>query len=189
MDDREYACYEVKLNRFLNVQSKQSLSWLAVLLVFFVLYTIFSFVNNTFDVKGLIIFCCVDAAIVIVNLLSNPKCLDVTPDTIKFQYHGALLRLLAGGRIWGGAEGESKYGKTYTVYNIKSIEYLQSFFEKRLSCGHIRICGDVNTGGTGREQRTFTIYGITDFENTSVWMKEFIRLSNDASDASDTSDT
>ena len=113
----------------------------------------------------------------IVKLLSNPKHLDVTPDTIKFQYRGALLNLLVTGHIWGG-EGESRYEKTYTLYNIKSIEYLQSPFDKRFSCGHIRICADVNMGVNGKEQRTFLIYGVKDFESTSAWMKGFIQLSD-----------
>ena len=79
----------------------------------------------------------------------------------------------------GGTGTESKYEKTYTLYNIKSIEYLQSSFEKKFSCGHIRICADVNMGVKGKEQRTFLIYGMKDFENTSAWMKEFVQLSND----------
>ena len=179
MDNQEYACYEVKLNRIFNIQSKQNLIWLAVLFTLPILYTIFNIVNHTFDWKGLLIICCGCLAIMVVKLLSNPKCLDVTPDTIKFQYRGALLNLLVTGRIWGGTGTESKYEKTYTLYNIKSIEYLQSSFEKKFSCGHIRICADVNMGAKGKEQRTFLIYGMKDFENTSAWMKEFVQLSND----------
>jgi hypothetical protein len=34
-------------------------------------------------------------------------------------------------------------------------------------------------GVKGKEQRTFLIYGMKDFENTSAWMKEFVQLSND----------
>ena len=59
------------------------------------------------------------------------------------------------------------------------LKYLQSSFEKKFSCGHICICADVNMGAQGKEQRTFTIYGVKDFENTATWMKEFIQLSND----------
>ena len=114
----------------------------------------------------------------IVKLLSNPKCLDVTPDKIKIQYHGALLNILITGRISVNAESESKHEKAYTLYNIKSIEYLQSSLEKRFSCGHVRICADVNLGAKGKEQRTFLIYGVKDFENTTAWMKEFVQLSN-----------
>jgi hypothetical protein len=33
-------------------------------------------------------------------------------------------------------------------------------------------------GVKGKEERTFTIYGVKDFENTSAWMKEFVQLSN-----------
>ncbi len=179
MDNQEYVCYEVKLNRFFNIQSKQNLIWLAVLFVLPIVFTIFNLVNNTFDLKGFIIFSCGCLVIMLVKLLSNPKCLDVTPDTIKFQYRGALLNLLVTGRIWGGIESEPKYEKIYTLYNIKSIEYLQSSFEKRFSCGHICICANVNMGAKGKEERTFLIYGMKDFENTSAWMKEFVQLSND----------
>ena len=178
MDNQEYACYEVKLNRIFNIQSKQNLIWLAVLFALPILYAIFTIVNHTFDWKGLLIFCCGCLAIMIVKLLSNPKCLDVTPDKIKIQYHGALLNILITGRISVDAESESKHEKAYTLYNIKSIEYLQSSLEKRFSCGHVRICADVNLGAKGKEQRTFLIYGVKDFENTTAWMKEFVQLSN-----------
>ena len=179
MNNQEYACYEVKLNRIFNIQSKQNLIWITVLFALPILYTIFNIVNHSFDWKGLLIFCCGCSAIMVVKLLSNPKCLDVTSDTIKFQYWGALLNLFVTGRIWGGTGTESKYEKTYTLYNIKSIEYLQSSFEKKFSCGHIRICADVNIGAKGKEQRTFLIYGMKDFENTSAWMKEFVQLSDE----------
>ena len=179
MTHQEYACYEVKLNRFFNIQAKQNVIWLTILLALPIFYTIFNIVNHTFDWKGVLIFSCGCLAIMIVKLLSNPKCLDVTPDTVQFQYRGALLNLLVTGRIWGNSGKESKYEKIYTLYNIKSIEYLQSSFEKMFSYGHIRICADVNTGEKGKEQRTFFIYGMKDFENTSAWMKNFVHLSND----------
>ena len=179
MDNQEYACYEVKLNRIFNIQSKQDFIWLAVLFALLIFYTILNLVNHTFNWIGLLLFCCGCLAMMLVKLLCNPKCLDVTPDTIKFQYRGALLNLFVIRRIWGGTGTESKYEETYTLYNIKSIEYLQSSFEKTFSCGHIRICADVNMGAKGKEERTFTIYGVKDFENTSAWMKEFVHLSND----------
>jgi len=179
MGQTEYACYEVKLNRIFNVQSKQNFIWLAVFGALPIIYTICNVVNHTFDWKELLLFGCGCLAVMTVKLLSHPKCLDVTPNTIQFQHWGALLKLLVMGRIWGGTGSESKYDKTYTLYNIKSIEYLQLSFEKRFSCGHLRICADVNVGAKGKEQRTFLIYGIKDFENTSAWMKEFVQLSLD----------
>ena len=174
MNNQEYGHYEVKLNRIFNIQSKQNIIWFAVLFALPILYTIFNVAYHTFDWKGLLIFCGGCLIIMIVKLLSNPKCLDVTPDTIKFQYRGALLNLLVTGHIWGGTGSES-----CTLYNIKSIEYSQSSFEKRFSCGHIRICADVNKGEKGKEERTFFIYGVKDFENTSAWMKGFVQLSKD----------
>ena len=89
-----------------------------------------------------------------------------------------MLNLLLVRRIWGSTGNVSKYERTYTLYNIKSIEYLQTPFEKRFSCGHIRICGDVNVNETEKEQRSFVIYGVKDFENTSAWMREFVQLSD-----------
>ena len=180
MDNKEYACYEVKLNRLFNIQSKQNLIWFAALFAFVVICTILNVVNNTFDWKKLLIVCCGYLVIVIVKIISNPKCLDITPDTIKFQYRGSLSALLVRGQVWGGVESEAKYKKTHTLYNIKSIEYLQSSFEKKFSCGHIRICADANIGGKRKEQQTFTIYGVNDFENTSAWMKEFVKLTTAA---------
>ena len=84
MNNQEYACYEVKLNRIFNIQSKQNLIWLAVLFALPFLDTIFNIVNHTFDWKELLVFSCGCLAIMIVKLLSNPKCLDVTPIQLNF---------------------------------------------------------------------------------------------------------
>jgi hypothetical protein len=59
------------------------------------------------------------------------------------------------------------------------MEYLQTPFEKIFSCGHIYICGDVNTDDGGKEERAFTIYGVKHFDDISAWMKDFMILSAD----------
>ena len=179
MENENNACYEVKLNRIFNIQSKQNLIWLTVLFALPILYTIFNIINHTFDWQRILILCCGCLAIMIIKLLSSPKCLDVTHGTVQFQHRSDMLNLLLVRRIWGSTGNVSKYERTYTLYNIKSIEYLQTPFEKRFSCGHICICGDVNVSETEKKQRTFVIYGVKDFEDTSAWMKDFIKLSVD----------
>ena len=180
MENENNACYEVKLNRIFNIQSKQNLIWLAVLTVYPIILTVSGYMNGTMDVTKIILIYCLSFAVMMIKLFNSPKCLDVTHGTIQFQHRSDMLNLLLARRIWGGTGNVSKYERTYTLYNIKSIEYLQSSFEKRFSCGHICICGDVNTSENEKEQRTFVIYGVKDFENTSAWMKDFIELSADA---------
>ncbi len=176
--ENQNTCYEVKLNRWLNIQSKQNLILLAVLIALPVAYIIINAINNTIDWKYNVIFSCGCVVIMIVKLLSGPKCLDVTPETIKFQYRGALFHLLTIGRLRINSNNDTAYGSTHTLYNIKSIEYSQTSFEKIFSCGHICVNADVNIK-SNKEQRTFVIYGVKDFENTSAWMKGYINPSKE----------
>ncbi len=183
MENENNACYEVKLNRLLNIQTKQNLLWLAVLIAWPIVLIVVGYVNGTMDLTKVILLYCLSLTVMIIKLLSSPKCLDVTPDTIHFtvkSQRGGLLQLLTMGQIRRSSFSVSGYEKDYTLYNIKSIEYLQTPFEKRFSCGHICICGDVNVSETEKEQRSFVIYGVKDFENTSAWMKEFVKLAVDA---------
>lgn len=174
--EQEYNSYEVRLNRLFNIRAKQNIILFAILLAASVAHVVINLVNNTVAENGTVLFCLACLAIMIVKLLSHPKYIEITPETVKFSSRSALLNLLIRGRISGGADGKSRYENTYTVYNIKSIEYIQSAFEKPFSYGHIRICGDVNLGESGKEERTFAIYGIKDFTNMSAWMRDYLKL-------------
>ena len=174
MENQEYGCRKIKLNRIFNIQAKHNLIWLAVLFASSIVFIILGLVRNTFDWREYIISSCGCLVIMIVKVFTNPKHLEVTPSTIKFKYSTALRHLLIYGYLIGGG-----YEESYTLYDIKSIEYFQSSFDKMFSCGHIRICGEINIGNTGNNMRTFTIYGVKDFENTAAWMKEFVQLSSD----------
>lgn len=176
MENEEYTCYEIRLNRFFNIQRIQNLLLLGILLLFSVGNMVINEINHKTDIKENILGCCICLIIMSVKLLSHSSRLEVTPETVKFQYNTALISLLLRGRIFFLADGESKYTKVYTVYNIKTIEYCRTPFEKIFSCGHIRICGDVSTDDRGKEQREFIIYGVQDFENTSTWMKGYIKI-------------
>ena len=121
--------------------------------------------------SGLLISVIGCALIMTAALLSNPKCLTVTPETVKFQYRGAFLNLLTTGRVKYSSNVDSRYEKTYTLYNIKSIEYLQTPLEKAFSCGHVRICGNVDADS----EQTFVLYGVTDFANTAKWMQSYMK--------------
>ena len=177
MTESEHACYEVKLNRLLNIQARQNIVWLITSTLLLALLLIVSTLKLGVDFKIFIIIFCGYIFVMAVKLLSNPKCLDVTPNTVKFQYRGAFLHLLIFKRNINGVDANND--ETYTLYNIKSIEYLQSGFDKLFSCGHIRICGELNVGKSKKEQRTFVIYGVKDFENTAAWMREYVQLSVD----------
>ena len=181
MENENNACYEVKLNRLFNIQTKQNLIWLAVLMVWPIVLAIFCYVKGTLDLTKVILFYCGSFLIMVIKLLSSPKCLDVTPDTITFTTKSLSFYMLLNLFVTGRARVTSykKYETDHTLYNIKNIEYLQTPFEKRFSCGHICICGDVNVSETEKEQRSFVIYGVKDFEDTSAWMKAFVKLSDD----------
>lgn len=172
---QENSRYEVKLNRFFNIQSKQNIIWFTVLVALFVMYIVINLIKNDISAIEIIEFGCGCIFIMLVKLLSHPKRMYITSETIKFEYKGLFLNLLVTGHIRSVLDNESKYQKTYTVYNLKHIEYLQTPFEKNFSCGHIEICGDVNNNSTGKEQQTFVIYGVKDFENISAWMKSYIK--------------
>ena len=173
MDNQEIECYEVEIKRFFTVFAPQNLVMLVILCTASIVTCCLNDTLHTFDA---ILLCAGCALILTAKLLSAPRCLMVTPETIKFRYATALLTLLTTGRLRFGED--IRHDKAYTLYHIQSIEYMQSPLEKVFSCGHIRICGDVNAGEKGKEQRSFTIYGITDFQEVSVWMKGFVRLSN-----------
>ena len=179
MENQDYARYEIKLNRWFNIQAKQNLILLAVLLVLEIAYTVFNNISNHGSWQASVLFCGGCSVIMIAALFSNPKRFELTPDTVRFQYHRVLLHLILSGRVQISSNNPTRYQSAYTIYNIRSIEYLQTPLEKWFSCGHIRICGDVNTNEISPRHRTFTIYGFKDFENTSAWMKEFVQLSDD----------
>ena len=52
MEDQEYACYEVKLNRVFNIQSKQNLIWLSVLSALFIFYIVINLIKGKLELTG-----------------------------------------------------------------------------------------------------------------------------------------
>ena len=173
----EGKCYQhiIKLNRLFNIQSKADLIPIGILLLFAIYMFALSFINDTVDIKHSIVFACGCVAIMIAKLLSHPKYLEITPDTVRFKYNTILISMLIRGRVLFGANNKSRYERSYILYNIKSIEYLQTTLEKRFSCGHLRITADVNSGSK-KGQQTFVIYGVTDFENTADMIRGFVNL-------------
>ena len=183
MADREYEYdrYEVKLSRLMNIQ--QDFLWCLGL---FLLFTLIGAVNVFVYGENMQFFAAIAVIYliaVVLKLRSHPKRLEITRTTVNFQRRRALLTLFLEaflrGRAYFGFDEISRYTETYTVYNIKSMEYQQTAFEKFFSCGHIFIQGDVNTEGGGKEERTFIIYGVKYFNDISAWMKDFMILSND----------
>ena len=179
MENREYEYdrYEVKLSRLMNIE--KDFWWCLVLLGFYALIAFIAVLVYGPDIQGVIILSCFYLIVVILKLRSNPGRLEITRTTVHFQYRRSLLTLFTKGRIYYGGENAPKYTDNYTVYNIRSMEYLQTPFEKFFSCGHICLCGDVNLEFGEKEERTFTIYGVKRFDDISAWMKDFMILSSD----------
>ncbi len=181
MADREYEYdrYEVKLSRFMNIQ--KDFLWCLGVLGFYALIVSISVSIYGFNAYNIAVSSCFCLIVIMLKLNSNPKRLEMTRTTVSFQYRRALLTLFIRGRIYFGRDNAPKYTETYTVYHIKSIEYLQTPFEKIFSCGHIRIRGDVNIDCGEKEERVFNIYGVKHFDDISAWMKDFMILSADQS--------
>ena len=177
MDDQQYDCYEVEINRFFNILSPSNLIMLIGLVTLSAASIIAYFVSDKVALRDAILTCLGCTVIMIVKIFSSPKCLFVTPNSIKYRYRTALLTMLLHGKIRFGERNESQYEKSHTLYNIKNIEYFQTPLEKIFSCGHICIHSDATVGGKQEKERTFAVYGITDFDEVSVWMRSFIILS------------
>ena len=178
MENQDYVCYEVKLNRLFGAYAKQNLINLAATLILSVVCIIIYLIFGISEILGFLLFCGLDLVIIGIKLLCNPKSFDVTRRTIKFDQRERYW--YASRRYSRSTHQKETYVVTYTMYNIKCIEYLQTPWEKAFSCGHIRILGDINNPENGeKEQRTFTIHGVKDFKNTAEWMKGYIQLSLD----------
>lgn len=177
MSDREYEYdrYEVKLSRLMNIMK----DWGFCLRLFasYALLSVYIILANGVEAADLAFLALVFLLIVFLKLCSNPGRLEITRTTVQF----SRLRIQLGGhtRIYMVGDSRSKMKETFTVCNIKRMEYLQTPFEKMFSCGHICIRGDVYLEFGKKEERTFTLYGVKHFDDISAWMKDFMILSSD----------
>ena len=171
----EYDRYEVKLSRLMNVQKDFGM-FLKMLVGYILLATINIFLGNK-DVSFLVLLMGVYIFVVFILLFRNPGRLEITRTTVRFSY----LRITLGGhhRVYNLDDPPPNFKETFTVSNIRRMEYLQTPFEKIFSCGHICIRGDVYLEFGKKEERTFTIYGVKHFDDISAWMKDFMILSAD----------
>ena len=133
MADREYENdrYEVNLNRLMNIQ--KDFGWCLRSLAFYALAAAIDIFVYGGTVQVLVVLACLALIGIVLKLRSNPGRFEITRTTIEFQCRRALLTLFLRGRIYFGGENSPKYTINYTVCNIKSIEYLQSSFEKIFS--------------------------------------------------------
>ena len=170
----EYDRYEVKLNRFMNIQKEWL--WCLMSLGVCALVAAVNILIYKEEIQYLAVLSVIYLIVVILKLRSNPGRLEITRTTVQF----SRLRIQLGHtRIYMIGDSRSKMKETFTVCNIKRIEYLQTPFEKIFSCGHICIRGDVYLEFGKKEERTFTIYGVKHFSDISAWMKDFMILSDD----------
>ena len=177
MENREYEYdrYEVKLSRLMNIQKE--FGFFLKMLVGYIFVAIINIFAGNEDISFLVLLMCIYIVLVFVFLFRNPGRLEITRTTIQFSY----LNIQFGSRhrVYNLDNPPPKMTETFIVHNIKSIEYLQTPFEKIFSCGHICIVGDVYLEFGKKEERTFTIYGVKDFDDISAWMKDFMILSSD----------
>lgn len=177
MSDREYGYdrYEVKLSRLMNIM--KDWGFCLRLLASYALFATYGIFVHSAEAADIAFSAMVFLLIVFLKLFSNPGRLEITRTTVQF----SRLRIQLGGhtRIYMVGDSRSKMKETFTVCNIKRMEYLQTPFEKMFSCGHICIRGDVYLEFGKKEERTFTIYGVKHFDDISAWMKDFMILSSD----------
>ena len=171
----EYDRYEVKLSRLMNIQKDFRL-FLKMLVGYIFVAVVNIFAGNE-DISFFVLLMCIYIVLVFVFLFRNPGRLEITRTTVQFSY----LRIVTGGkhRVYNLDNLPPKFKKTYTVCNIRRMEYLQTPFEKIFSSGHIYMIGDVYLEFGKKEERTFTIYGVKHFNDISAWMKDFMILSSD----------
>ena len=169
--------FEIRTNRLFYIANKQYLKHLGMTLAFLALSIVF-FIFNA-DYGSYTIFLAVMGFLAVVfELLGNPKFIDVTRSYVKFQHRRALSSLFANHRI----SSDKQYHTTYTVYNIKQIDYLQTPLERLFNIGHICLIGDVSTNNSDElpaKDRIYYVYGIKNFDKNSKWMMKFIELSTE----------
>ena len=174
--------YRLNLNRLFNIQTKENLLWTLVVLGISIFLIAREIYKHSLEVHEIVIAACGCVAIILIKLLSTPARLIVSKETIKFEYNTILVliitELFRRGRVMVDEETAERNNHKCAMYNIKSIEYFQTPFEKVFSCGHIKITGDVSEGPGPKAEDTFVIYGVRDFDNISAWMKEFVKVSN-----------
>jgi hypothetical protein len=171
----EYDRYEVKLSRFMNIQKDFGL-FLKMLIGYILMAAINIFAGNE-GFSFLILLTCIYIFVVFLILFRNPGRLEITRTTVGFSY----LNIEFGSRhrVYNLDNPPPKMKETFVVHNIKSIEYLQTPFEKIFSCGHICMIGDIYLEFGKKEERMFMIYGVKHFDDISAWMKDFMILSAD----------
>jgi hypothetical protein len=91
----EYDRYEVKLNRFMNVQKDY---WFCLLgLVVCALVAAISILVYKEEIQYLALLAVIYLIAVVLKLCSNPRRLEITRTTVNFQYRYALLTLFVHG--------------------------------------------------------------------------------------------
>lgn len=170
MADREYEYdrYEVKLSRLMNIG--KDWGFCLKILATFALVAVYGIFVHGAETESIAFLAGVFLLIVFLKLFSNPGRLEITRTTVQFSRLRIQYRK-------GRYQIDGK--ETFSVCNIKRMEYLQTSFEKFFSCGHICIHGDVYLEFGKKEERTFTIYGVKHFDDISSWMKDFMILSAD----------
>jgi hypothetical protein len=174
----DHGCYVVRLNRLFSVPKDAAIPILCAVVCFIGIAIVSFFTDrvqsDTVLLAGIL---CIGAPFA--YLLNFPRLMEVTPGSIKVESHGGLYHLLTHRRIYGTL---SDYDKQTTVYNITSIQYLQTPIERFFNVGRVYAVGDVliiQGECKSVHEGSLTVCGVKDFDNTSAWMKSFMKLTEE----------
>ena len=171
-ENMDYGCYEVKLNRWFYFSQEANIRWMIcvpLLPLGVLLLCVLGAIHPVYFFMSIVI----SSLLLFAKLRTYPRCIDVTPNSIKICYRDMFLNILL--RIPSSGDYEQ------TLYNIKSISSTQTPFERRMHVGQIHIIGDsisTETENAVVTESRLTVYGVKDFENTYEWLMEFVNIKN-----------
>ena len=160
----------VKLNRFFNIFNPKVYKITLFTIAIFIVFGIYLICTGK---QSFAVYAVSAIILVMMNVLSIelhcPKKLLIGKDTIEFEdYHNVRPRNrhIRSGFWW--------LKVSYSVSDIKDIEFHQSFIEKIFDVGHISFSGKATFFAKRdidriKEQDTFVIYGIKNFSHFKLF--------------------
>jgi hypothetical protein len=174
----DHGCYVVRLSRIFALPRAAAILILC-LAVIYVATIILSLVTDLIPEGTPHLGFVLGIALLISYLKTFPRLMEVTPGSLKVESHVGFYYLLTRRRVFGTL---SDYDRQMTVYNITSIQYLQTPLERFFNVGRVYAEGDIlMIQGDYRNvyEGSLTVCGVKDFDNTSAWMKDFMKLTDE----------
>ena len=183
----DFDFYELPCNRFYNLFHMFNFKFF-ILIALIIFGSTLSFCIKVSDMSDILPFSIVGFVfglilallIIIAKMLSYPKCIDVNTVNVKFEKRHNLLNALlhSSSRLSYGHAGTTNY----RIYNIKSIKFHQTSFEKKNNIGSIEFMGDIlgvdeeNEVCRDEKMTKYVIHGVKDFEDMSKWILNHIEI-------------